>query len=253
MSGGIPLDLIIFAAIALFLIFRLGGVLGKRTGHQRRLDPFAKRDEGKASPRVKPADNDDDAPAKPVALPRRRKAAAGKDSADAAFDGDSDTDDDKAKDSVADDPLAQGLAAIGRADANFNGDFFLNGAKAAFEMIVTAYAQGDGDTLKPLLSKDVLRNFTAAITAREKQGQRMDATLTGIDEASIVAAGMEGRMAHVTVRFESQQINVTYGPDDAIVAGDPEQIEAVTDIWTFQRDVRSRDPGWYLSATRSPD
>ena len=130
---------------------------------------------------------------------------------------------------------------------------FLDGARQAFEMIVTAYAEGDGRTLKQLLSKDVYENFAAAIREREKAGERMEDTLYGIDEASIVDAGMEGSTASVTVKFVSQQVNVTYDSEGRVVAGDPNEVATVTDIWTFQRNVKSRDPNWELAETRSPN
>jgi predicted lipid-binding transport protein (Tim44 family) len=116
-------------------------------------------------------------------------------------------------------------------------------------MIVGAYAQGDTATLRPLLADDVYENFAAAIRARQQARQTLETTLVGIKSADLVEARMDGRNAIVTVKFVSEQINVTRNAEGAVVEGDPQQIAAVTDVWTFSRNTRSRDPNWLLVAT----
>jgi predicted lipid-binding transport protein (Tim44 family) len=220
-----PIDIIIFGAIALFLIFRLGSVLGKRTGHQQKPPGFP----GAPTPletKDRTAENDDNVVRMPGAHDEPEPESA-------RFDG----------------PAGDGLRAIRDADPDFDPDGFLEGAKAAFEMIVTAYAEADRKTLKNLLDKDTFESFSGAIDAREEAGQRLEDTLVGIDVADIQAAEMRGNEARVTIRFVSQQINVTYDSENRVLDGDPTAVETVTDTWTFARSVRSRDPNWQLVET----
>jgi len=238
MSGGFPLDLILFAALALFLIFRLGSVLGKRTGHQKPTDLFGDRGAQGGASRDRSGEREDRADENVIPMPGKR---------------DQSWDDDGEESPQMQGPAGSGLTQIKVADPSFDPDQFVDGARQAFEMIVTAYAEGDGRTLKQLLSKDVYESFAAAIREREKAGERMEDTLYGIDEASVVDAGMDGNTASVTVKFVSQQVNVTYDSEGRVVAGDPNEVASVTDIWTFQRNVKSRDPNWELAETRSPE
>ena len=189
-GGGIPLDLILFAALALFLIFRLGSVLGKRTGHQKPTDIFGDKQGGERGDapgsRDRSGEREDSAEENVIPMPGTRDEAA----ASPQMKG----------------PAGSGLTQIKVADPSFDPDGFLEGARQAFEMIVKAYADGEGKTLKQLLSKDVYESFAAAIREREKAGHRMEDTLYGIDDAQIVDAGMQGNTASVTVKFVSQQV-----------------------------------------------
>ena len=217
------LDILIFAVIALFLIVRLGGVLGRRTGHQeppRNIFGPANDD---------PA-NDSGGDDNVVHLPKERDV-----------DGPAEPEG----------PLDAGLTQIQLADPDFDPNGFLEGAKAAFEMILTAYAEGDEKTLRNLLSDEVFGNFRQAIQTREEAGQRLEEVLVGIDGADILEARMDAHNALVTLKFVSQQAHALYDKDGAVVEGDPNKITSVTDIWTFQRDTRSHDPNWVLVATRS--
>jgi|GEM_PF-36415 len=237
-SGGIPLDLILLVALALFLIFRLGSVLGKRTGHQKPTGIFGQRGNDNGAPESKTQDRSgerqDGADDNVVRMPNAQ-------------------DDGPEESPQMQGQAGSGLTQIKVADPSFDPDQFAQGARQAFEMIVKAYAEGEGKTLKQLLSQDVYENFAAAIRGREKANQRMEDTLYGIDSATIVAAGMEGSVARVTIEFVSQQVNVTYDAEGRVIEGDPNGIIEVTDIWTFQRDVKSRDPNWELAETSSPD
>ena len=116
-------------------------------------------------------------------------------------------------------------------------------------MIVGAYAQGDTATLRPLLADEVYENFAAAIKARQQAKQTLETTLVGVKSADIIEARMDNRTAIVTVKFVSDQINVTRDAAGTAVDGDPQQIAAVTDVWSFARNTRSRDPNWLLVAT----
>ncbi len=229
MGDGIQfLDIILFAAVAAFLVLRLRSVLGRRNGNEQtpKYDPFRKRGA------------DETAEDKVVALPDRSAAAesqgAGK-SAEGAEVG----------------SLEQGLTQIKLADRNFEPEGFVGGAKVAFEMIVTAFAGGDAKTLRPLLSNDVFEDFSGAIKARLDNQETLESTLVGITSAEIIEAELQGKTAFVTVKFVSEQINVTRNAAGEVVDGDPGGVATVTDIWTFARNTRSRDPNWTLVATGS--
>lgn len=238
MGEGIQfLDIIIFAMIAVFLVMRLRSVLGRRTGHERRRDPFAAGRAGEKGDKIIP-------------LPDRGRPAHGDEVVDIARD--------PMPASRGANPSGApaepgGLDRIRAADRDFTPEGFLAGARAAFEMIVTAYAAGDTATLRPLLSDDVYEKFSGAIAARAKAGETLQTTLVGITSADILEAELRGRDAAITVKFVSDQINVTRDAEDRIIEGDPSTVTSVTDLWTFSRNLRSRDPNWTLVATRSPN
>ena len=154
---------------------------------------------------------------------------------------------------VGDSTLAEGLLRIKRADPNFTRAGFLEGSQAAFEIVVGAYAAGDTDALRPILADDVYRRFARAIRDRAGARRSLKTTVVSNDGSEIIEAGMNGRTAMVTVRFTTHQINVTRDADEHVVAGDPREAVEVVDIWTFERDTRSRDPIWNLVATRIPN
>jgi predicted lipid-binding transport protein (Tim44 family) len=147
--------------------------------------------------------------------------------------------------------VAAGLDAIITADGSFDAKHFLAGARAAYEMVVTAFAEGDRRTLKNLLSREVFEGFEAAITERERRGEKAETRFVSIDTAEIVGAELRGRSAQITVRFVSKLISVTRDRSGAVIDGNPEKVTEVTDVWTFARDVSSRDPNWKLIATEA--
>ena len=148
-------------------------------------------------------------------------------------------------------PLHDGLVAIASASPDFNAEQFLSGAKAAYEMVVTAFAEGDRVTLKNLLAPDVNEGFVAAIAERESKGQKAELTIVGIEEAKITAAELEGRTARISVRFAAELISATRDNNGQVVEGDATEAQTIRDVWTFARDVSSRDPNWKLVATEA--
>lgn len=209
---------LIFAAIAVFVILKLRSVLGTRTGFEKKNEPYA------------PADNRD----KVIPLPdRRQQEAPPMGEAKPAMDG--------------------GVAAIRRVDPSFDPERFLDGAKMAFEMILTAFAKGEEKTLEPLLAPTVFESFAADIRRRKEAGETRETTLAGIRSARIHEARLDGREARVTVLIVSDQTNVTRDRAGTVIDGDPKAAETVSDLWTFARDTRTRDPNWQLVETAAAD
>ncbi len=231
---------IIFLALAVFIFLRLRSVLGQRTGRERPpYDPYAAREPvrpatdnnnvvalpGRAA---EPAPQKTGVPDEPVVPVYRWKGVAEPDS-----------------------PLAAGLDAVATTEPEFDTAHFLNGARAAYEMIVTAYADGDRRTLKNLLSREVYDGFDTAIAEREKRGDTAESRFVGIDNATITAAELRGRNAQLTVRFQSKLVSVTRNKNGDVIDGSADKVTDVTDVWTFTRDLSSRDPNWKLLATEA--
>jgi predicted lipid-binding transport protein (Tim44 family) len=147
--------------------------------------------------------------------------------------------------------LARGLDQIAVTDASFDAQHFISGAKSAYEMIVLAFANGDRRALKDLLSSEVYEGFETAIKEREQRGEKVETRFASIDKAEIVNAETRDRAAQITVRFVSQMITVTRDKAGTVVDGNPEKLIDVTDVWTFARDITSRDPNWKLVGTES--
>jgi predicted lipid-binding transport protein (Tim44 family) len=227
---------IIFLALAVFIFLRLRSVLGQRTGRERPpYDPYSARDA------VRGATNDN-----VVTLPGRAAESTQKpvETAEPAAE--------RWKGiAEAGSTIAAGLDAIAREDKSFDAKHFVAGARAAYEMIVLAYAEGDRRALKNLLSRDVYEGFEAAIRERETKGETVETRFVAIDKSDITGAELRARTAQVTVRFVSQLISVTRDKSGNVIEGNPEKVTDVTDVWTFARDLSSRDPNWKLVATEA--
>ena len=239
MNGFVDIYTIIFLVIAIVIFLRLRSVLGRRTGNERQpFDPFSRTDKPAAG--ASPGDD------KVIAMPRRSAGAE-------APAGEVETAAEARIKTMAPEgsPLAEGLRAIAGADRSFDPDSFIGGARGAYEMIVTAFAEGDRKTLKPLLSREVFDGFNSAISEREARGETIESTFVGIDKADIVEASMKGSIAQVTVRLQSELISATRDKDGHVIDGDPNRVTEVVDIWTFARDTTTRDPNWKLVATES--
>ena len=230
---------IIFLALAVFIFFRLRSVLGQRTGRERPpYDPYSTRDAVRS-----PANND-----KIVTLPQRpAEPAVSRPPADP-----SPPPADRWKDvAEAGSSVAAGLDAIAGVDQSFDAKHFLTGARAAYEMIVTAFAEGDRRQLRSLLSREVYDGFDAAIGERESRGETAETRFVSIDGSTITAAELRARTAQITVRFVSKLISVTRGRTGNVIDGNAEKVTDMTDVWTFAREVSSRDPNWKVIATEA--
>ncbi|HEX5320585.1 MAG TPA: Tim44/TimA family putative adaptor protein [Stellaceae bacterium] len=216
-------DIILFAMIAGFLVLRLRSVLGRRTGNERRRDMFARQADASRDKIVALGQHRPPPPAPPPPPPTAPPAAS----------------------------VAAGLADVHAADPGFDPGEFLEGARGAFAMIVAAYAGGDKDALRPLLSDDVFKGFAAAIDERKSAGETMETRIVALKHLDIVEAGIKGSTARIALKFVSDQINVLRAHDGSVVDGDPQNALEKTDTWSFTRDTRSRDPNWVLVATGS--
>jgi predicted lipid-binding transport protein (Tim44 family) len=228
---------IIFIALAVFIFLRLRSVLGQRTGRERPpYDPYSAREavrppgpgDNKVVTLPRPADAPPPAPVDVVPAADRWKDVAEPGSA-----------------------AASGLDAVATQDPSFDAKHFLTGGRAAYEMIVTAYAQGDRRNLKNLLSREVYEGFESAIKERESRGETAETRFVSIDKADITGAEVRGKTAQVTVRFVSQLVSVTRDRAGNVIDGNPDKVTDVTDVWTFARDLSSRDPNWKLVATEA--
>lgn len=214
-------DIILFAFVAAFVIVRLGKALGRRPGDNK--------------PRTKDF------------LPRSTDSTENN---VVSISGSSSTPENSSMSNEKDDSKSSGLVEIRQQSPDFEVRAFLSGARAAYEMVVIAFAAGDQETLKRLLTSEVLDNFSNAIREREKRGESLETTVVGIDKVEIIEAKMTGRFSEITVKFVSQLINVARDAE-GVEVGEETDVKQVVDMWTFVRDVRSSDPNWSLAETRS--
>lgn len=238
---------IITIAIAVFILLRLRSVLGTRNDNERPpFEPYEiDRKTRKAKPAGKKANTTDKASDNVIPMPGREEAQRAASSTISTAE--------KAINAYAKSgtKLNRGLKEILGQDASFNPDSFVDGAKMAYEMIVTSFSDGDRNTLKNLLSREVYEGFSAAISYRESRKEQVRSNFVGIEKAVIKSAGVIDNDAQVTVEFVSQIISSTHDAAGEVIDGDPEQVGEVHDIWTFAKDVRSNDPNWKLVATES--
>ncbi len=210
--------IIILALVALFIGLRLYSVLGERTGHEQQ-------------PILKPADPETMLEPR-VSQPSMAPPSAG-DPGDLAYL-----------------PTAgPGVRAILAADPTFDVAHFLEGAKAAYRMVLEAYWKGDLDAMKAHVDAHVLEAFSDAAKQRAKEGLTLDNRLVAIEQAVIAEAALDETVATVTVRFEADIAAVTRDKDGEVVAGSLSDAVQTRDLWTFRRDISARDPNWLLIET----
>jgi len=214
------IEIVILAMIAAFLGLRLYSVLGRRAEHEEEPVPTRfERGEGVNAPR----------PATPVAaaeLPRTSRDLAGFPPA-----------------------IEQGLREITAADRRFDLLTFLEGAKAAYGMVLEAFWRGDKDELKQLCDDDVYQSFAEAIDAREAAGETLDNRLIRIEDTLVQSASLDGRTARIAVSFVADIASVIRDKDGTVVAGSLDDAIESRDVWTFSRNVDSADPDWLLDET----
>lgn len=212
-------QLLVLAAIAVFLILRLRGVLGTREGFEK---PPIQQSSSRAS--SKRADFE-------------------------VIDGGPDHD---IIDHVPEDSdSAIHLAAMKRVDPSFSVSEFLSGARGAYEMILMAFERGDLASIKEFLSEDVYEAFESVVADRKEKGLTIEATFIGISDLGMVRADFDEdtKEAELTVRFKGEQ---TYQVRDAggdVIEGNANEVKRQKDVWTFARTMDADDPNWLLVAT----
>ena len=212
------IDILIFAAIALFLIFRLRSILGNRDGFEQ------KRPEQSAFDATVQTENDNSAPKKIVPLRANNAVANG-----------------------------EGLEAVRRADPSFKDDDFMQGAAGAFSLILQAFADGDLATLRRLLAFELYEEFASSVHTRNKEGDQLAITVQSIDDVQLIDATVKDFIASVTVKFVSQQSRVVTDKDGQVIDDESEKQATITDIWVFERDTQLNDPNWKLVETQTED
>jgi predicted lipid-binding transport protein (Tim44 family) len=210
--------IIILALVALFIGLRLYSVLGERTGHEQQ-------------PILKPADPDARVERPAEHAPQVPKPAP--DASDLAYL-----------------PTAgPGVRALLAADPSFDVARFLEGAQAAYRMILEAFWSGELEKVRSHVDDNVYEAFTSSIEQRRREGLVLDNRLVNVEQAVISAASIEQTVAFVTVRFETDIAAVTRNKDGEVVAGSMSDAVQTRDLWTFRRDIASRDPNWLLVET----
>lgn len=228
MSQGIQfIDIIFLGLVAGFLVLRLRSVLGRRTGEEKERDLRGRSQEDVA----RQSQRQDNV----IELPGRH-------------DGER-----PIRFGVEDDAVEAGLTRISLADPSFEPDRFMGGARAAFEMIVGAFAKGDTQALRPLLADQVYADFENAIRQRHAAGEEMETEIASIKSIDIREAELRDDIASITVRFVSEQMVLVKDSEGRVLQGDPTRYEMVTDDWTFARNTASSDPNWLLVATETPE
>ncbi len=238
MDGKIDIFTLIFLVLAVIIILKLRSVLGRKSGD----DETRARAAAEAREKV-------------VMMPRRQGPANEQPMEGAATTQTALADAEQKIRSFAgaNTQLAEGLLAVRRADPGFEPEHFVRGSKQAYEMIVTAFAEGNRKTLRNLLSREVYDGFVAVITERESRGEQIDQSFVGINKADMVEVEFKKDTAQISVKFVSELITATRDKAGVVLAGDPKKIKEVIDVWTFARDVASRDPNWKLVATQAPN
>lgn len=225
--SGEPFDpsLIVFAALAIFVVWKLRSVLGVRVDRDA---PPPTQFEPRRAP-MGPAPLPGAAPADdlPAVRPEDRWKGVAENRAEAIT----------------------GLDAIAAADPRFDGKGFVEGARRAYEMIVSAFAKGDRDALRPLLAKDVFDGFAGEIARREAEGETVETAIVAIDSALVDSASAAPRLNEITVRFAVRLMNIRKDKAGEVIEGGA--TTSVEELWTFARDPRASDPNWKLVATRA--
>ena len=217
-------EIVILAAIAAFLGLRLYSVLGQRSEHED--DPI-RRSYGPGEQKATPSPLTNSPEAGPIARPTVTLRSV--DNANSANE--------------------SAIRAIAASDSRFDLLAFLEGAKAAYAMILEAFWKGDRETLRELTDDDVYASFAAAIDAREAAGETLDNRLIRIEDATVHSAELAGKDARIAVRFVADIAAVTRDKDGTVVAGSLDDAVESRDIWTFRRHVDAMDPNWVLDET----
>ena len=218
---------LVFLVVAVIIFWRLRSVLGSRTGFERSL---MERKWPVMVKEVKKPEQWLDKERKILAMPQLE--SPGENRLEGISSGS---------------PLAAALKAISAADTNFNVPHFLQGAKVAYELIVTAFAKGERDKLQLLLAAEIFANFEKEISEREKRNEKVEFHFVGITRAEITKAELKNDIAQIGVLFWAKLVQATRNAKGEVIEGDAVTINEVSDSWTFERKVSATDPNWKLA------
>jgi predicted lipid-binding transport protein (Tim44 family) len=214
------IEFIILFAIAAFVLYRLKSVIGTRTGYEPPSEgmqgPGRESSHGGRSPQEEEEDELEASAAESLSAEAR-----------------------------------SALSEIRRVENDFSLQEFLHGARSAYEMILTAYEEGDRATLQDLLTPDVYQAFEGVIRQREEQGLTVESRFIGVRDIKVekIVFDRETNEADLTLRFVGEMIVAVRDSENRVVEGDPNEIRRQTDVWTFSRVMGSPNPNWLLSAT----
>jgi predicted lipid-binding transport protein (Tim44 family) len=233
-----PMDVLIYAVIAVFLGLWLRNMLGtKHGGERQRPNPFEKSesqdnvlDQKEVKEHIAAYERKQDSQAEATQTPALSPEMLKQ---------------------IDDKNIEDGLFQISLADKEFNLETFVENAKDAFVFIVGAFADGDRETLQDLLSQNVYEPFEEAISDRESRGEVVDLDVHAVKEANILKAEMDGKTALITVRFVASETTVLKNKEGDILSGNPNTTVEKIDVWTFGRNTKSNDPRWFLYETLS--
>ncbi len=213
------LEFIVLFAIAAFLLFKLRSVIGTRTGYEPPSTGTAGRSDGPGAELPRQSEEDDE-----------MEAAAIR---------------------ALDDEAQEAMAEIRKVEPGFSLEEFLHGARSAYEMVLTAYEEGDRALLQDLLTPDVYAAFESVIRSREEDGLKVDSRFIGVRDLKVDALRFDPETAEadITLRFVGEMIVAVRDSEGRIVEGDPNEVRRQTDVWTFSRVMGSPNPNWLLSAT----
>ena len=211
------IDILIFAAIALFLIFRLRSILGSRDGFEQKREEVSRFTSDPANDEI-PQDE------KVISLHTDKKPINGK-----------------------------GLTAVRQADPSFRDDEFMSGAASAFSLVLTAFADCDLASLRRLLAFELYQEFAQSVHDRNKRGDRLEITIDEIEDVQLLDGEVVDNVASVTLQFVSLQTRLVTDKNGVVLEDESEAKVKITDIWVFERDTTLADPNWKLVETRVED
>ena len=212
-------DILLFAIVAVLLVYRLQGILGKKGGFRTKMNKSNQKAKGNEDVDVNAVQRDDE------------------ESSDAI------------KPQLGTNKIQNLIQQIHSIDSNFDQNLFLKGAGRAFEVIVSAFANGDKKKLKSLLGDSIYQSFVDLLNERIKKNHTLKTDIISLQNPEIINVSLNLNLAKITIKFTSQQINHTMRGDQKITVEDSEKIVDVVDEWTFSRDLKSQNPNWILIET----
>ena len=214
-------DILILAMIAVFIINRLKNTLGKKTGNESDIvEKFTQR-----KPPLKESEPDT---ISEDGLKAQRKLL-------------------KTQKFHSDKNINSMLNQILKSDVNFDMNSFIDGAKKAFEYILTQFSKNDISSLKNLVSEEIFKEFSKQIEQREKVSERLEITVISVKDPKVIDVSVKNKHeAFIKLCFDSEQVQITKDKNEKTIEGDSNQILSIKENWTFSKNLKNKDPNWTL-------